>query len=253
MVLKRIMPCLLLKEGRLVKTKHFQNPEYIGDPLNAVKIFNSKEVDELVLLDINASKVESNINFELIGDMAAECFMPFSYGGGVKSLSDFQKLFRLGVEKVIVNSLILTNANVIKEAVKNYGSQSIVASIDVEKIGGDYTIYSHTGHTIDSTLEKFISDVLNLGVGELFITSVNKEGSWDGYDDELIDLVTKLVSVPIIINGGCGSKLHLKNILSKENVQAAAVGSMAVYQKKNMGVLIRFPKREEIITDESTF
>ena len=128
---------------RLVKTVNFQNPVYIGDPINAVKIFNEKEVDELIILDINASKIDSPIDFELISDFAAECFMPLAYGGGVKSLEDFKKIYRLGIEKVIVNTLIFDNPKVVKDAVKNFGSQSVVASLDVKKNeNNEYIIFS---------------------------------------------------------------------------------------------------------------
>ena len=140
------MPCLLLKEKRFVKTVNFNNPDYIGDPINAVKIFNDKEVDELVLLDINASKINSEIDFDLLSDFAAECFMPLAYGGGVKTIDDFKKLYRLGIEKVIVNTLLFDNPSIVKEAVKSYGSQSVVASVDVIKNKiNDYSIFSHSG------------------------------------------------------------------------------------------------------------
>ena len=144
MVLKRIIPCLLIKEKRLVKTVNFQNATYVGDPINAVKIFNDKEVDELILLDINASKVDSPIDFELLSDFAAECFMPLAYGGGVKTIEDFKKLYRLGIEKVIVNTMLFDNPSIVKEVVKSYGSQSVVASVDVKRNeNGEYVIFSH--------------------------------------------------------------------------------------------------------------
>ena len=253
MVLKRIMPCLLLKEGRLVKTVNFKNPNYIGDPINAVKIYNEKEVDELVLLDIHASKHNTPINFELLTDFAAECFMPLSYGGGVKTLNDFKKLYRLGIEKVIVNTLLIDHPQIIIEAVKKYGSQSIVASIDVKTISENYTIYSHAGRKVDLSFNEYLNHVIALGVGEILLTSVDQEGTWNGFDNVLIEEVNRIVNVPIIANGGCGNINGLKDILNKSNIQAAALGSMAVYQKKDMGVLIRFPKREQIINDEQPF
>ena len=161
MVLKRIMPCLLVKEKRLVKTVNFQNATYIGDPINAVKIFNDKEVDELILLDINASKVDSPIDFELLSDFAAECFMPLAYGGGVKTIEDFKKLYRLGIEKVIVNTMLFDNPTIVKEAVKSYGSQSVVASVDVKRNENDeYVIFSHSVRMNEKTLNQFIDYVI---------------------------------------------------------------------------------------------
>ena len=254
MVLKRIMPCLLLKEKRLVKTVNFQNATYVGDPINAVKIFNDKEVDELILLDINASKVDSPIDFELISDFAAECFMPLAYGGGVKTIEDFKKLYRLGIEKVIVNTMLFDNPTIVKEAVKSYGSQSVVASVDVKRNENDeYVIFSHSGRENEKTLNQFIDYVISLGIGEIVLTSVDQEGTWRGYDVKIIDSVNKIIEIPLIANGGCGKIKDLKDILYEKDVQAAAIGSMAVYQKKDMGVLIRFPKRAQIIYDEPTF
>jgi len=246
------MPCLLLKEKRLVKTVNFNNPDYIGDPINAVKIFNDKEVDELVLLDINASKINSEIDFDLLSDFAAECFMPLAYGGGVKTIDDFKKLYRLGIEKVIVNTLLFDNPSIVKEAVKSYGSQSVVASVDVIKNKiNDYSIFSHSGRENEKTLNEFIDYTISLGIGELLLTSVNQEGTWNGYDTEILDFVNKKINIPLIANGGCGNIDNLKDILYKNNIQAAAIGSMTVYQKKDMGVLVRFPRRSQIIIDES--
>lgn len=244
------MPCLLVKEKRLVKTINFQNPSYVGDPINAVKIYNDKEVDELVLLDINASKEDTKIDYELVTDFAAECFMPLAYGGGVKKLEDFRSLYNLGVEKVIVNTLLFDNPTVVKEAVSNYGSQSVVASIDVIRNNKDeYEVFSHSKRKNERPLTDFVDYVISLGIGEIVLTSVNQDGTWKGYDRELIDVINKNVDIPIIANGGCGSIDDVKRVLYENNVQAAAIGSMAVYQKKDMGVLIRFPKRTQIINE----
>ena len=251
MALKRIMPCLLIKEKRLVKTVNFMNPKYVGDPINAVKIYNAKEVDELVVLDINASKDNSKIDYDLIKDFASECFMPLSYGGGVKKLDDFKKLYKIGVEKIIVNTILFDSPDIVKKAAEKYGNQSIVASIDVIKNNtNNYKIFSHSGRNAGSSLDDFISFVLDLNVGELLITSVNKDGTWEGYDTNLIKYINSIVDIPIIANGGCGSINDINEVLYESNAQAAAIGSMAVYQKKGKGVLIRFPNRNQIIKDE---
>mgnify|MGYP003966835549 FL=1 len=251
MALKRIMPCLLLQDKRLVKTVQFKNPAYIGDPINAVKIYNDKEVDELVILDISATKLNKSIDFDLLKDFAAECFMPLAYGGGVRSVDDFQKLFTLGIEKVVVNSLLIDKPDIVKEAAEKYGNQSVLASIDIKKsISGEYEVFSHSKREIQFSFRGYIDYVISLNVGEIMITSVDQEGTWNGYDTELIKIVNDLVDVPIIANGGCGTQQDIRDILYKTDIQAAAIGSMAVYQKKDMGVLIRFPKRNQIIKDE---
>lgn len=251
MALKRIMPCLLIKEKRLVKTVNFNNPKYVGDPINAVKIYNDKEVDELVILDINATKQKSRIDFNLIQEFASECFMPLAYGGGIRTIDDFTRVFKLGVEKIIINSLLIDNSKIVKEAIELFGSQSIIASVDVIKSNdGIYLPYSHSGRNIDMDLFEFIDFITDLGVGELLLTSVDQEGTWDGFDLELLNLVNKQVNIPIIANGGCGKNEDLKSVLYEVGIQAASLGSMAVYQKKDMGVLIRFPRRNDIIIDE---
>ena len=250
MVLKRIIPCLLLQNKRLVKTINYQNPTYIGDPINAIKIYNSKEVDELIILDIKASE-NNKIDYDLLKDITSECFMPLAYGGGVKSVKDFKKLYSIGIEKVIINSLLFENPKVVLEASKNFGNQSVVASVDVKlNYNDEFEVYSYSNNSINMSLKEYLIHVINLNVGEIFVSSVDREGTWEGYNQKLFTYVNKLVNVPIIANGGCGSTSDLKSILYETGVQAAAIGSMAVFQKKNMGVLIRFPKRKEIIKDE---
>lgn len=251
MALKRIMPCLLYDGKGLVKTVKFKNPSYIGDPINAIKIFNEKEVDELILIDITASKEKRKIDISRIAGFAGECFMPFAYGGGVKTVSEFYELYKNGVEKVIVNSLIFEKPEVIKEAVNKYGSQAVVACIDLKKnILGKKTVYSHLGKSIKYTpveLVKYVEE--ELGAGELFLYSVDNEGTWDGFDYDLISQITSISKLPIIACGGAGSNEHLKKVLYESNANAAAIGSMSVYSKKGMGVLINFPKRTDIIIE----
>lgn len=251
MVLKRLIPCLLLKNRRLVKTVNFTNPSYIGDPINALKIFNDKKVDELVLLDIEVSKKQLSIDFELIEDFANECFMPFTYGGGVKTLDDFKRLFSLGVEKVAVNTLMLSSPEVCKLAIKSFGSQSVVVSIDVVRKENDYLVFSHTNQTTSISLKEYLLKIKELGFGEVFLTSVDREGTWLGFDVELVKFVKENIEIPLVVNGGCGSKEDIKKIVN--HASGVAIGSMAVYQKKGKGVLIRFPQREELLIDEYPF
>jgi cyclase len=251
MVIKRLIPCLLFDGKYLVKTVNFKNPKYIGDPINAIKIFNDKEVDELIFLDIKATVQNRPPAIDIISQFTSECFMPFGYGGGIKSYADCQSLFKAGVEKIIVNSLLLENPDVVKRVVTDYGSQAVVASIDVKKnLLGQYIPYSYSGKKIKYSISEYINYIQNdLNVGELMLTSVNKEGTWDGYDFDLYKKIQSLVKVPLIASGGAGSADDLKKVLYDSNCDAAAVGSMAVYQRKGMGVLINFPKRESVIKE----
>jgi len=251
MVLKRIMPCLLYNGKGLIKTVKFKKPNYIGDPINAIKIYNEKEVDELVLLDITASREKRKIDFQKIADFTSECFMPFTYGGGVKSLDDFKKLYEIGTEKVVVNTLLFENPQIVKEAAKTFGSQSVIASVDFKKdMFGKMKIYSHCGFKSKYSIIDYAGYLENeIGVGELFLNSVDRDGTWDGYDFNSIKRLSEVVGIPVIACGGAGNIEHLKEMLYDINTNAAAIGSMAVYQKKGMGVLINFPKREDIIIE----
>lgn len=251
MALKRIIPCLLYDGKGLVKTVKFKSPSYVGDPINAIRIFNEKEVDELILIDINASKEKRAINISKIADFAGECFMPFAYGGGVKTVSEFYELFKNGVEKVIVNSLVFENPAVIKEAVSKYGSQSVVVCLDFKKnLFGKKQVYSYNGHSIKFTPEDYIKYIeQDLGAGELFLQNVDAEGTWEGFDYDFVKHITNLTSLPVIVSGGAGNTEHLKKVMYESGANAAAIGSMVVYSKKGMGVLINFPKRNEVISE----
>lgn len=249
MALKRIIPCLLYDGSGLVKTVKFKNPSYIGDPINAIKIYNDKEVDELILIDINASRQKRKPNFSKIADLASEAFMPFAYGGGVKTFEDFATLYKLGVEKVVVNSLIQENVDVIKKVVEHYGAQAVVACIDFKKpLFGPKIPSSYLGNKIKFSLTEYAQYLeKEIGVGELMIQSMDKDGTWEGYDFEVTEQLLNSVDVPVIACGGCGSVEDLKKVLYQTNANAAAIGSMAVYSKKGMGVLINFPNRESVI------
>jgi len=250
MVIKRVMPCLLFNGKALVKTVSFKNPAYIGDPINAIKIYNEKEVDELILLDINATIEKREPNFEKIKEYASECFMPFTYGGGVSKIEHFQKLFSLGVEKVAVNSLLFTNPELVKLAVKNYGSQSIIGFVDFKFSKGTLIVFNRAGYTYKGTIQEYCHYLQHsIGVGEIVFQNVDKEGTWSGLDHEKIKELLKSVKVPVITIGGANNAADIKKCLYETGVNAVAIGSMAVYQKKDMGVLIRFPKRELMITE----
>ncbi len=252
MALKRILPVLLLDGRRLVKTVQFKNPAYIGDPLNAIRIFNEKEVDELVLLDISASRVRRAPQFDLIQECASECFMPFSYGGGVSSLDDFARLYKLGVEKVIVNTLCLTHPELVRRSTREFGSSSIVGSVDYRRtLFRHRRVFSSSGAVTGRGLLdhcRFLAE--DVGVGELLLNSVDRDGTWQGYDVATIREIAEAVPVPLVACGGAGSVADLQEVLRETDANAAALGSMAVYQKKGQGVLISFPARHHVIPEE---
>ena len=244
----RVIPCLLLKNESLVKTVQFKKYNYIGDPVNTVRIFNELEVDELMFLDIFAFKENREINFEMLKDIANECFMPLSYGGNIKSLEDAKKIFAIGFEKIVINSNAFNNLKLIEEVANYFGKQSIVGSIDVKKsfLGREHLFSKHGEHKEKERVVEWAKKMESAGVGELLITSINREGTWRGYDIDLISRVTNSVQIPVIANGGAGSIFDMVEVVSKANASACAVGSMVVYQKRDMGVLVNFPDKKSL-------
>ena len=220
----RVIPVLLLKNNGLVKTVKFKNSRYIGDPINAMKIFNTKQVDELVVLDIMASRDKREPDYDFIKDIVTESFMPVGYGGGVSKLEHIRELFQLGVDKVIINSASILQPDFIKKASEIYGNQSIVVAIDVKKdIWGQYKLYSHlSGKSIKINLFEFIKKMESLGAGEIIINSVDNDGVMKGYDTNLIESVAGIVQVPVIALGGAGSINDLKSAVMHG---ASAVGA----------------------------
>lgn len=242
------MPCLLLDDGSLIKTVRFKTPRYVGDPINAVRIYNQMEVDELILLDVTASSRPSGIDFGLIEKLASECFMPVTYGGGVKSVDDFRTLYSLGIEKVSLCTAALENPGLITQAADIFGSQSVVVTIDVKQNWlKRYRAMKRRGKT-DAGFGpvEFARRVQELGAGELVINSVDRDGTWAGYDLDLLKPITDAVSIPVIACGGAGELPHFKEAVEKAGVSALAIGSMAVFQAKDLGVLIKFPQRSEL-------
>lgn len=242
MLLKRFIPCLLLRDGGLVKTEKFKKHKYVGDPINAVKIFNDKEVDELIFLDIDASKFKRGPNLEILTDLASECFMPFGYGGGITNVNQIEKLLKIGIEKIIINKSALNSDILIKESVKYFGSSTIVAAIDVKKnIWGKKLVYDHTTNkNLDINPIDLARKYSDLGAGEIFLNSVDLDGTFGGYDTDLISSVSNAISVPLIASGGASS---FKNMLSAINsgASAAAAGSLFVFQGPHKAVLISYP------------
>lgn len=249
MLRTRVMPALLLDGQGLVKTIKFKNPTYIGDSINSCRIYNQMEVDELVLFDIRASSRELEIQFSLIQQIVSECFMPICYGGGVKILEDFRKLFYMGVEKVSVSSLIFENPQVVKEAIKIYGAQSIVATLDIKRsrFRKIQQVYLYNAKKrVKRNLDEVIELLKEIGVGEIILNNIDREGSWSGFDCELIKYFADNTEVPVVALGGAGSKEDIKIVVQQGHASAVALGSMAVFQSKGMGVLIKFPKLKDL-------
>ncbi len=248
MLRPRVLPVLLLQGGRLVKTMRFRKPRYVGDPINAVRIFNEKEVDELIVIDIDAGRAGVSIPLKLITRIAGECFMPMTYGGGIRTLDQIAQIMAAGVEKVSINRAAVADRGFVARAAKRFGSQSIVVSIDVRRrLFGQYEICVDGGRR-RAGLEP-VSLALELeseGAGEILLTSINQEGTMTGYDVDLVRRVASAVSIPVIACGGAGSIDDVIGVVCDAGAAAAAVGSMAVYQGRNRGVLIGFPTRKQL-------
>lgn len=245
----RIIPTLLIDDRDLIKTIQFGERTYLGDPVNAVKIFNRKGIDELSILDIGATKNQREPDYDFLKDIASEAFMPLSYGGGIKSVEQIHDLLAIGYEKVIINSEMIKHPDLIRSAATRFGSQSIVASIDVKKVNGEYKCFINDGgESIDITPNEVALKAEELGVGEIIINSIDRDGMMTGYDIELVNLITNAVKVPVIAMGGAGGISDIKDVLRNGHAHAAAGGSMFVYYGKLKAVLITAPSEEELFT-----
>ncbi len=249
MLRTRVIPVLLLQGGGLVKGVQFKNHKYVGDPINAVKIFNDKEVDELVFLDISATFENREPDYKLIKDIASEAFMPFGYGGGISSVNQIEKLFSLGVEKIIINSQAFINPSFIKDAASVSGSQSVVVSIDVKKsMFGQYEVYINNGKKRTNTDPvDYAKKMQDLGAGELIVSSINREGTAKGYDLELLKLVLESVLIPVVGLGGAGTLHHLANAKNHTSVSGLAAGDLFVFYGRHKAVLITYPKYTDLL------
>jgi len=246
--LNRVIPVLTLTGGdKLVKTVGFKKPNYIGDPINAVKIFNEKMVDEIVLLDISATTERREPNYAKIEEICSEAFMPFAYGGGIKTMDQVKTLFGLGIEKVVLNSALLDSPELVKKIYEIYGSQSIIASVDVRKsLLGGYKAYVHSGRKkVKMKFNQYIEFVKELNVGELFITSIDLDGTYKGYDIELVKMASKKVDIPLIICGGAKNMTDFKMAI-KAGASAVAAGSFFVYKQPHQAVLISYPPKDQL-------
>jgi imidazole glycerol-phosphate synthase subunit HisF len=248
MLKTRVMPCLLLQNGSLVKTIHFKDPGYIGDPINAVRIYNEKEVDELIFLDITATLENRKPPFKVLSEIASECFMPVAYGGGIRDIDDIREIFRLGIEKVAINTYAVDNPSFLRAAADKFGSQSIVASIDVKKNWrGRYEVFKQGGRKgtgLDPA--QHARNLEKLGAGEILLTSIDRDGTQEGYDTDLIKQVTSAVNIPVIACGGAGKVKDFGQAVREGGASACAAGSLFVYFGRNRAVLINFPTHTEL-------
>lgn len=244
----RIIPVLLVDDRDLIKTIRFKDRTYLGDPVNAVKIFNRKSIDELAVLDIGATKNGREPDFELLKDIASEAFMPLSCGGGISTVEQVQQLLAIGYEKVIINTGLIRNPDLIKKSAEMFGSQSIVASIDAIKVKNGYRCCIVDGtEKVNITPVELAKKAEALGAGEIIINSIDNDGMMQGYDIELVKSVVNAVNVPVIAIGGAGGMQDLKTVLQDGHAHAAAGGSLFVYYGKLKAVLITAPSEEKLI------
>jgi cyclase len=248
MLRTRVIPALLLRDASLVKTVRFRRFTYVGDPCNTVRIFNELEVDELVFLDITASRQKRPPNFNLLADIANECFMPLAYGGGIRRFEEAERILRLGFEKIIVNSHIEEDPSFISSLAAHFGSQAVIASIDVRADAiGHKRVYTRSGtHNTHRAPVAWAREVESLGAGEILLTSIDREGTWAGFDLPLVRSVTEAVRIPVIAHGGAGNLDHIAQVVDEAGASAVALGSMVVFQKRGCGVLVNFPDSAQL-------
>ena len=246
----RVIPCLLLRRRGLVKTVKFNDPAYVGDPINTVRIFNEMEVDELVFLDITASPDNKAPQFDLLEEIANECFMPFAYGGGLRTVADIQRLFELGAEKAVLNTAAHANPALVTEAARRFGSQSVIVSIDARRsFLGRHQVHVNGGRE-NTKLDpvEYAVKMARAGAGEILITSMDRDGTFSGYDLELTRRVAEAVQVPVIACGGAGSLTDFQKAVKEGRAAAVAAGSLFVYQGSHRAVLVNYPAREKLET-----
>ena len=248
MLQTRIIPCLQIINNSLVKTIKFNHYNYIGDYINTVRTFNELEVDELCFLDIRASKENRNVNLEVLAKIADECFMPLSYGGGIKDFETAAKVLSIGFEKVILNTSIPQNVHLITQISTHFGAQATVGSIDVKRnIWGKHQVFINSGtEKLNKPVVDYAKELEQMGVGEILLTSIDRDGTWSGFDIDITRKVADAVRIPVIANGGAGNLDHIAEVVKKGGASAVALGSMVVYQKKDMGVLINFPNKYDL-------
>jgi len=250
MLRSRIIPCLLLHDGGLVKTRHFKDAKYVGDPLNAVKIFNEKEVDELLLIDIDATPRSQVPNFALLRSLAVESRMPLGYGGGVTTAQQAAQIIASGFEKVSISAAAIARPRLIREMADAVGAQSVVVTLDVRrnKLLPGHTIYTRNGTEKQKVnLLEFCQQAVEMGAGEIVINSIDRDGEMAGYDLDLAKLIRKTVSSPITMLGGAGTSTHMQELIDAVGVIGAAAGSMFVFKGPYRAVLINYARPNRLV------
>lgn len=255
MLYPRIIPCLLVHKKGLVKTVKFKDPKYVGDPINAVKIFNEKEVDEIIVVDIDATRNEVEPDYKMIENLATECRMPLCYGGGIKTVDQAQKIFSLGVEKISVSSIAIENPTLITSMAQRVGNQSVVVVLDVRKksLTSKYEIYTHNGSkkTGINPVE-FAIEMEKRGAGEIVINSIDLDGTMNGYDMLLINSIRDSISIPLTVMGGAGKIEDVGKVISTHGIIGVAAGSLFVFKGKYRAVLINYPtslEKEDLLNN----
>ena len=248
MIRTRVIPCLLLRGSGLVKTVKFKAPTYLGDPINIVRIFNDKEVDEIVFLDITATAERRPPSMDLLRNITSECFIPLCYGGGVRTIEAMRALYTMGVEKVALNTAAVEMPDLVERASAEFGAQSVIVSIDVrKKLFGGYEVCTHSGRTatgLDPV--EHARRMERAGAGEVLLTSIERDGTMRGYDIELVKRVAGAVSIPVVACGGAANPDDLGAVVREGGASAAAAGSMFVFQGPHRAVLISYPTQSEI-------
>jgi cyclase len=247
MLRPRIIPSLLLHNKGLVKTVNFKSPKYVGDPINAVRIFNEKEVDELAFFDIDATVLNKEPDYILIEKLANQSRMPLCYGGGVKTVEQAQKIFGLGIEKIALSSAIIKTPQLVTQIAERVGSQSVIVVLDIKKkLLGGYEVYTHNGKKSTGINPiKFVKDLELLGAGEIIINSIDQDGLMKGYDMNLIEKIAESISIPLTVLGGAGSLADMEKVIDKHGVIGVAAGSLFVFKGPYKAVLINYPTQVE--------
>ena len=248
MNIPRTIPALLLKDGGFVKTLKFKSPVYLGDPLNTLRIFNDLEVDEVVVFGITPALRHSGPDFEYLTEMAAECFMPMGYGGGVSTLAQMERLYSLGMEKVVLSSAAFARPELVQEAAARFGRQSVVVCLDYRKklFGGACCVTENAGREWPGSVADWAKRFEDAGAGELILQSVDRDGTRKGYDLAKVKAVTSAVSVPVIACGGAGQVEDLRSVVREAGAAGAAAGSLFVFQRSRDSVLISYPERSRL-------
>lgn len=247
MLRPRIIPSLLLHDKGLVKTVNFKAPKYVGDPINAVRIFNEKEVDELAFFDIDATVFDREPDYALIEKLANQSRMPLCYGGGVRNVEQAQKIFGLGIEKIALSSAAILNPQLVTDIANRVGSQSVIVVLDIKKkLFGGYEIFTHNGKkSTGLNPVKFAQELERLGAGEIILNSIDQDGVMKGYDLSLIEKIAEVISIPLTVLGGAGSLLDIEKVIEKHGVIGVAAGSLFVFKGPYKAVLINYPNQME--------